>query len=140
MGYLNKVMLIGRLGQDPEKRVTPNGASVINISMATTENWKDQSGDKQEKTEWHKLVFWNKLADIVEQYCKKGSQIYVEGSLQTRAWENKDNVKMYTTEIVVRQMQMLDSKSDSQRVPQNQQSPPASQLASDDIIEDDIPF
>ncbi len=113
MGNLNKVMLIGRLGQDPEKRVTPAGHSVISISLATTEHFSSKDGQKQERTEWHKLVFWNKQAELIEQYCKKGSQLYIEGSLQTNEWQDKDGNKRYTTEIVVRNMQFLDSKPQS---------------------------
>ncbi|NQU65953.1 MAG: single-stranded DNA-binding protein, partial [SAR324 cluster bacterium] len=113
MGYLNKVLLIGRLGQDPEKRITPSGHTVVNISLATTEYFKDQGGNKQEKTEWHRVVFWNRLAEIVEQYCKKGSQIYVEGSLQTREWQDKDGNKRFSTDITARSLQLLDSKQQS---------------------------
>jgi single-strand DNA-binding protein len=164
MGYLNKVLLIGRLGQEPEKRVTPAGHSVVNISLATSEYFKDQAGNKQDKTEWHRLVFWNRLAEILEQYCKKGSQIFVEGSLQTREWQDKDGNKKSTTEIVVRSMQMLDGKPEGggsyQKGGQQSQSqasdpynaPPASfqnnqapaqgngNVRQDDFIEDDIPF
>jgi len=110
MGYLNKVLLIGRLGQDPEKRMTPAGHSVVNISLATTEYFKDQAGNKQERTEWHRVVFWNRQAEIVEQYCRKGSQIYVEGSLQTREWQDKDGNRRFSTDIVARNLQLLDSK------------------------------
>ena len=110
MGNLNKVLLIGRLAQDPEKRTTPSGAFVCNNSLATTEYFKDKSGNRQEKVEWNKVVFWNRQAEIVEQYCKKGSQLFIEGSLQTRDWQDKDGNKRYTTEIIVRNLQMLDSK------------------------------
>ena len=121
MASLNKVLLIGRLGQNPEKRVTPSGASVISISLATSERFKDKSGQFQERTEWHRLVFWNRLAENVEQYCQKGSQLYVEGSLQTNDWQDKDGNKRYTTEIVVRNMQMLDSRGQGQMGQQQQQ-------------------
>ena len=170
MGYLNKVLLIGRMGQDPEKRITPAGHSVLNISIATTEYFKDQSGNKKERTEWHKVVFWNRQAEIVEQYCRKGSQLYVEGSLQTRDWQDKDGNKRYTTEIVARNLQLLDSRpqgsqsgdanlsggfqpnapapqrqNDFQPQPGNQfQAPPQSEpnqnSFDDDFVEDDIPF
>jgi single-strand DNA-binding protein len=113
MGYLNKVILIGRLGQDPEKRITPSGHTVINISLATTEYFKDQGGNKQERTEWHRVVFWNRQAELIEQYCTKGSQIYVEGSLQTREWQDKDGNKRFSTDIVVRNIQLLDSRPDN---------------------------
>ncbi len=109
MGNLNKVILIGRLGQDPEKRVTPQGHSVVTLSLATSERFKDKQGQKQETTEWHRVVFWNQLADLVEQYCKKGSQLYVEGSLKTNQWNDKDGNKRYTTEIQGRSMQFLDA-------------------------------
>lgn len=112
---LNKVLLIGRLGQDPEKRVTPSGASVVNVSLATSDRFKDKTGNFQERTEWHRLVFWNRSAEIVEQYCRKGSQLYIEGTLQTREWQDKDGNKRYTTEIMVRNMQMLDSKGSQQQ-------------------------
>jgi single-strand DNA-binding protein len=110
MGYLNKVILIGRLGQDPEKRTTPTGKTVVNVSLATTEYYNDQSGNKQERTEWHRLVIWEKTGDVIANYCKKGSQIYAEGSLQTRDWQDKDGNKRFTTEVVVRSVQLLDSK------------------------------
>lgn len=113
MGYLNKVLLIGNLGQDPEKRITPAGHSVINVRLATTEYYKDQSGSRQERTEWHNVVFWNRLADIVEQYCQKGSSIYVEGYLQTREWQDKDGNRRFTTDIVARNMQLLGARTQS---------------------------
>lgn len=159
MASLNKVLLIGRLGQDPEMKSTPGGASVVSVSLATSENFKDKSGQRQDKTEWHKLVFWNRTAEIVSQYCRKGSQLYVEGTLQTREWQDKDGNKKYTTEIVVRNMQMLDSKGQAQQggfqqdqsfgggfQMNNHSQPPQQQQsvqtpgASDDFIEDDIPF
>jgi single-strand DNA-binding protein len=163
MGYLNKVLLIGRIGQEPEKRITPTGQSVVNISLATTEYFKDKSGNKQDRTEWHRIVLWNRLAEIVEQYCHKGSQLYVEGSIQTKEWQDKDGNKRYTTEIIARNIQLLDSKgqgassgfqdnrqSSNQFEPynppspsfQNQQEPSmgSGPVGSDDFIEDDIPF
>jgi len=121
MGNLNKVMLIGRMGQDPEKRVTPSGYSVVNCSIATSEYFKDQAGNRQERTEWHNLVFWNQLADRVEQYCKKGSQIYVEGSLQTQEYQDRDGNKRYKTVVNVRNIQFLDSKPQNQQGNQTQQ-------------------
>lgn len=168
MGNLNKVLLIGRIGQEPEKRITPTGQSVVNISLATTEYFKDKSGNKQERTEWHRVALWNRLAEIVEQYCRKGSQLFVEGSIQTREWQDKDGNKRFSTEIIARSIQLLDSKGQGQvqsqggssgfqdnRQPSNQfdpfQSPgPSYQnqqepnlgppASSDDFIEDDIPF
>lgn len=111
MASVNKVILVGNLGKDPEVRYMPNGEAVANFSIATTENWKDKSGAKQEKTEWHNIVMYRKLAEIAGEYLKKGRPVYVEGRLQTRSWE-KDGVKRYSTEIIADQMQMLGSKSD----------------------------
>src|SRR4030066_647545 len=109
---VNKVILVGNLGKDPEVRYSPNGGAVANITLATSESWKDKtSGEKQEKTEWHRVVFFGKLAEIVGEYLKKGSQIYVEGRIQTRKWQDKDGQDRYTTEIVADRMQMLGSKS-----------------------------
>ena len=108
---VNKVILIGNLGNDPEVRYTAGGAAVANVSIATTESWKDkESGEQQEKTEWHRVVFFNRLAEIVGEYLKKGSQIYVEGRLQTRKWQDKEGHDKYTTEIVASEMQMLGSR------------------------------
>jgi single-strand DNA-binding protein len=110
MASVNKVILVGNLGRDPETRYMPDGGAVTNVSIATTESWKDKgSGEKQEKTEWHRVAFFGKLAEIAGEYLKKGSQIYVEGRLQTREWE-KDGVKRYTTEIIANSMQMLGSR------------------------------
>ena len=107
---VNKVILVGNLGNDPEVRYMPNGNAVANVSLATSETWKDKStGEQQEKTEWHRVVFFNRLAEIVEQYVKKGTKLYVEGRLQTRSWE-QDGVKRYSTEVVANEMQMLDSR------------------------------
>jgi single-strand DNA-binding protein len=108
---VNKVILVGRLGKDPETRYMTNGEAVTNATLATSENWKDKSGEKQEKTEWHNLVFYRRLAEIAGEYLKKGAQIYVEGKLQTRKWQTKEGQDRYTTEIIVDQMQMLGSKS-----------------------------
>jgi single-strand DNA-binding protein len=108
---VNKVILIGNLGKDPEMRYSPNGGAVGNITIATSESWKDKtSGEKQEKTEWHRVVFFGRLAEIVGEYLKKGSQIYVEGRLQTRKWQDKEGKDRYTTEIVANEMQMLGSR------------------------------
>jgi single-strand DNA-binding protein len=113
---VNKVILIGHLGNDPDMRATPSGVSVTTVSVATNESWVDkQSGQRQERTEWHRVVFFDRLAEIVKQYLRKGSQIYVEGRLQTRKWQdqNNNNIERYTTEIIARDMQMLDSRNDS---------------------------
>ena len=109
MASVNKVILVGNLGRDPEVRYMPNGEAVANFSIATTENWKDKSGVKQEKTEWHNIVMYRRLAEIAGEYLKKGRPVYIEGRLQTRKWE-KDGVTRYTTEIIGDQMQMLGSK------------------------------
>jgi single-strand DNA-binding protein len=152
---INKVILIGTCGQDPEVRYTGNGGAVANVSLATSESWKDSSGAKQEKTEWHKVVFFGKIAEIVGEYVRKGSMIYIEGKLQTREWE-KDGIKRYTTEVVVDQrgtLQLLGGKQGEQgasrpsqtpRNSNNQDSRPA-QPAQDnnpsyDSFDDDIPF
>ena len=154
MANLNKVMLIGRLGQDPEIRYTQSGSAVANVSIATNDYWTDKQGGKQERTEWHSLVLWGKLADLAQSYLKKGSQVYVEGRLQTRDWEDQQGQKHYKTEVVVTTMQFLDSKmSDSSNteysatpsVQQSDSMPAAPAEASeapqgDDYIKDDIPF
>lgn len=111
MASVNKVIIVGNLGRDPETRYMPNGEAVTNIAVATTESWKDKnSGEKKELTEWHRITFYRKLAEIAGQYLKKGSQIYVEGRLQTRKWQDKDGVERYTTEIIADTMQMLGSR------------------------------
>ncbi len=110
---INKVILVGRLGKDPEVRVTPDGTMVTNFNLATDEQWKDKNGEKVQKTEWHKIVTFGKLADICGQYLVKGKLVYIEGRIQTRSWEDKEGVKRYTTEIVANDMKMLDSKGQS---------------------------
>ena len=108
---VNKVILIGNLGADPDIRYMPNGEPVANLSLATSETWKDnQSGEAREKTEWHRVVAFRKLAEIIGQYCKKGSKLYIEGRLQTRKWQDQNGQDRYTTEIIAEQMQMLDSR------------------------------
>jgi len=109
---VNKVILVGNLGKDPEVRYSPNGSAVANCTLATTESWKDKtSGEKQEKTEWHRVVFFGRLAEIAGEYLKKGSRLYVEGKLVTRKWQDKDGRDQYTTEIHANEMQLLDSRS-----------------------------
>jgi single-strand DNA-binding protein len=150
---VNKVILIGRLGKDPETRYMTSGEAVTNATLATSENWKDKSGEKQEKTEWHNLVFYRRLAEIAGEYLKKGSQIYVEGKLQTRKWQTKEGQDRYTTEIVVNEMTMLGGKSSggSFEVVENRPSAssgssapakaaPAASKSSFDNFDDDIPF
>lgn len=110
---VNKVILVGNVGKDPETRQMPGGGSVVNLTLATSESWKDKNtGQQQEKTEWHRVVFFNRLAEIVDQYVRKGSKLYIEGSLRTRSWE-QDGVTRYATEIVANEMQMLDSRGGS---------------------------
>ena len=111
MASVNKVILIGNLGRDPEVRYTPNGDSITNINIATTDTWKDKAtGDKKEATEWHRVVFFGRLAEIAGQYLKKGRQVYVEGALRTRKWQDKEGQERYTTEIVANEMKMLGSR------------------------------
>jgi single-strand DNA-binding protein len=113
MASVNKVILVGNLGRDPETRYTTGGEAVTNISIATTDTWKDKSGEKQERTEWHRVAFFGKLAEIAGEYLKKGSQVYVEGRLQTRKWQDKEGQDKYTTEIIADRMQMLGSRTGS---------------------------
>ncbi len=110
MASVNKVILVGNLGRDPETRYMPDGGAITNISIATTSQWKDKSGEKQEQTEWHRVAFFGKLAEIAGEYLKKGSQVYVEGKLRTRKWQDKDGVEKYTTEVLADSMQMLGSR------------------------------
>lgn len=111
MASVNKVIIVGNLGRDPETRYMPNGDAVTNIAVATSESWKDKNtGEKKELTEWHRITFYRKLAEIAGQYLKKGSQVYVEGKLQTRKWTDKDGVERYTTEIIADTMQMLGGR------------------------------
>ena len=151
---VNKVILVGNCGKDPETRYMPSGGAVTNISIATSESWKDkQSGETKERTEWHNVVFFNRLGEIAGEYLKKGSQIYVEGSLRTRKWQDKSGQDRYTTEIVASEMQMLGSRgggdsyapaqSQAQNQPaSNQQSAPAPAPAPmvEEGFDDDIPF
>jgi single-strand DNA-binding protein len=154
---VNKVILVGNLGKDPEVRYTPNGKAVANLALATSESWKDQSGQVQEKTEWHRVSIFGKLAEIAGEYLRKGSQIYIEGKLQTRKWTNKEGQDQYTTEIHLDPfngvMQMLGGKSEGapqqqeqrpvqqqqQRLAQQSQQPPP--MAEPDFdFDDDVPF
>lgn len=154
---INKVMLIGHVGGDPEVRYMPNGNAVATISLATTESWKDkQTGDKQERTEWHRIVCFNRLGEIVGEYVRKGSKLYIEGSLRTRKWQDPQGQDRYTTEIVAADMQMLDGKGAGTNMPdthvvpqqhqQNSANRPASQAAQPvphdafEELDDDVPF
>ena len=140
---INKVIIVGNLGADPDSRAMPSGNAVTNISVATSESWNDrETGEKQEKTEWHRVVFFNRLAEIAAQYLKKGSQVYVEGKLQTRKWEDKEGTERWTTEVVANQMQMLGDRMSNNMTSDNASS---SQSSSDndfstDEFDDDIPF
>ena len=154
---INKVILVGNLGKDPEAKFMPNGNAVTNITVATSETWKDkQTGQQQERTEWHRVVFFNRLAEIASEYLKKGSKIYLEGSLRTRKWQAQDGQDRYTTEIVASEMQMLDSRGGSSdyQAPTSEQneSPHQTGVTSDNkaaslspesgssTFDDDIPF
>ena len=112
MSGINKVILIGRLGQDPEVRYTPSGQAVANFSMATSENWTGKDGQKQERTEWHRIVVWGRLAELCKDYLRKGRQVYIDGKLQTRSWDDKDGKKRYTTEIIANTVQFLGASPD----------------------------
>jgi single-strand DNA-binding protein len=156
MASLNKVTLIGNLGKDPETRYMPNGEAVTNITIATTETWKDKAGEKQEKTEWHRVTFYRRLAEIAGEYLKKGSQIYVEGRLETRKWQDKEGKDRYTTEVIASEMKMLGSRpgmgggdtSERDGPPSQGSSKPSGgsssaakgSAAKFDDFEDDIPF
>src|ERR1700674_1148011 len=155
MASVNKVILIGNLGRDPETRYMPDGGAITNISVATTDVWKDKSGEKQEKTEWHRVAFFGKLAEIAGEYLKKGSQVYVEGSLQTRKWQDKDGNDKYTTEVVADRMQMLGSRQgmggggererdagEREAAPAKGAAKPAAKTAGGKFadLENDIPF
>ena len=137
---VNKVILVGNLGRDPETRYMPSGGAVTNVALATSESWNDRNtGERQERTEWHRIVFFNKLAEIAGQYLTKGSKIYIEGRLQTREWTDRDGNKRYTTEIVARDMVMLGGRGDSGGGGGGGDSEPP--LPSEpDVQDDDIPF
>lgn len=143
---INRVILIGNLGNDPETKFLPSGGAVTNISLATSEAWKDrQTGQMQERTEWHRVVFFNKLAEIAGEYLKKGSKVYVEGSLRTRKWQGQDGQDRFTTEIVASEMQMLDGgtvpANQPQRQPaQSQPAPAAGGYAADPGGDEDYAF
>ena len=142
---VNKVILIGNLGVDPEVRYMPSGGAVANVRVATTDSWKDkQSGEKQEQTEWHQVVFFGRLAEIAGEYLKKGSKVYVEGRLRTRKWQDKSGNDRYTTEIVANEMQMLDSRGGSAGFDNERGGAPASHAepAGGGVadFDDDIPF
>ena len=140
---INKVILVGNLGADPETRYMPSGSAVTNLSIATSEQWKDkQSGDQKERTEWHKVAMFNRLAEIAAEYLRKGSQVYIEGKLRTRKWQDRDGNDRWTTEIIADEMQMLGGRGGGGSAPMSSGSGPSSappQPPADDF-DDDIPF
>ena len=156
MASVNKVILIGNIGKDPEIRYMPSGDAMVNLTLATTDNWKDKNGEKQERTEWHRVAIFGKLAEIAGEYLKKGSQVYFEGSLKTRKWTNKEGQDQYTTEIIADKMQMLggrggsasmdsgggqsESRPSRPSTPAQNASQPKSGGNSFDDLDDDIPF
>lgn len=149
MASVNKVIIVGNLGADPDSRYMPNGDAVCNISVATTESWKDKaSGEKKEITEWHRVVFYRRLAEIATQYLKKGAAVYIEGRIRTRKWQDKDGNDRYTTEIEATEMQMLGSRQGGEGQQQQQSAPqqrqpasaPARPTVGGNDFEDDIPF
>ena len=139
---VNKVIIVGNLGNDPDVKYTQDGRAIANISVATTESWKDKSsGEQQSKTEWHRIVFFNRLAEIVSEYLNKGSQVYVEGKLQTRKWQDQSGADRYTTEIVANEMQMLGGRDGQGKAPQRQkQQQQQKQQGGFPDMDDDIPF
>lgn len=144
---INKVIIVGNLGADPEVRYMPSGGAVTNVTIATSESWKDkQTGEQQDRTEWHRVVFFNRLAEIAGEYLRKGSKVYVEGSLRTRKWQDQAGVERYTTEIVAAEMQMLDGKggSDAPRSQSSSRSAAPSHAEApapmSQDFDDDIPF
>jgi len=148
MSSLNKAMIIGRLGQDPDVRYTQSNTAVANLSVATSERYKDKAGEWQENTEWHRVVAWGRLAEICQEYLKKGSQVYIEGPIQTRSWEDKEGQTRYSTEIKALTMKMLDSKGSKSGKDSVPQEPDNSQPVSSNVdlnenfddIDDDLPF
>ncbi len=139
MAGINKVILVGRLGRDPEVRYTPSGVTVANFSIATSDTWKDKdTGQKQEKTEWHRIVAWRRLGEICGEYLRKGKQVYIEGKLQTRSWEDRDGNKRYTTEIIAQNMQMLDAQNRDMKADPVDPGFPVEEPIT--VPEDDIPF
>jgi single-strand DNA-binding protein len=155
-GSVNKVILIGRLGKDPEVKYTPSGAPVAKFSLATDESFKDRTGEQQKHTEWHNIVAWNKLAEICGEYLTKGKQVYIEGSIRSRQWQDQAGNKRTTYEIIANRMQMLGSKADSERVPSGGMDRPAAERSAPpappspsaepvsppepEISDEDIPF
>jgi single-strand DNA-binding protein len=148
MAGVNKVILIGNLGKDPEMRYTPNGQPVTSFSLATTERWNDKNNQKQEKTEWHNIVVWGKLAELANQYLKKGRSAYIEGRITTRSWDDRDGNKKYRTEIIANQIQFLGSNQGAGEAPAGSDAPAAMESQFDQspapeqnaAVHDDLPF
>jgi len=144
MAGVNKVILVGNLGADPEVRFTPGGQAVANFRIATSESWKDKDGQKQEKTEWHRIVVWGKLGELCGEYLKKGRQVYLEGRLQTREWSDKEGKKNYTTEVVVSNVCFLGGSADSRRMEgsgrRDEGGMPGYPDSGPEPMDDDIPF
>lgn len=144
-GSVNKVLLLGRLGKDPELKYTPSGAAVATFSIATDLAWKDQEGNQKQQTDWHRIVAWRKTAEIASNYLKKGNQVYIEGRLQTRSWNDKNNVTHYMTEVIAENLVLIGSKMDRGEAPMDA-PPPAEEFApgAPDAVpepsEDDLPF
>jgi single-strand DNA-binding protein len=136
---VNKAVLIGRLGKDPEIKYLPDGTMVTNFNLATDEQWKDKNGEKVQKTEWHKIVTYRKLAEICGNYLVKGSLVFIEGKIQTRSWDDKDGVKHYMTEIVANEMKMLDSRGQGQ-AKANTDAAPEAAYSSNGTPMEDVPF
>ncbi len=134
MAGVNKVILIGNLGKDPEVKDTPSGQKVATFSVATSETYTDKDGQKQEKTEWHNIVVWGKIAGVVGQYLHKGSKVFLEGKIATKSWDDKEGNKRYKTEVVATQVQFLDSKQDGGQPKQQ------AQQSAEPVVEDDLPF
>ena len=138
---INKVILVGNLGKDPDMRYTAGGDAVANLSIATSESWNDnQTGEKKEKTEWHRVVFFRRIAEVCGEYLKKGSSVYIEGSLRTRDWEDDQGNKRYTTEIIGREMQMLGGRRSEENMDQSPQMNSSSPQPEEGLIDDEIPF
>ena len=138
---INKVILVGNLGKDPDMKYTAGGDAVANLSIATSESWNDnQTGEKKEKTEWHRVVFFRRIAEVCGEYLKKGSTVYIEGSLRTRDWEDDQGNKRYTTEIIGREMQMLGGRRSEDNMDQSPQMNSSSPQPEEGLIDDEIPF
>ena len=138
---INKVILVGNLGKDPDMRYTAGGDAVANLSIATSESWNDnQTGEKKEKTEWHRVVFFRRIAEVCGEYLKKGSSIYIEGSLRTRDWDDDQGNKRYTTEIIGREMQMLGGRRSEDNMDQSPQMNSSTPQPEEGLIDDEIPF